>query len=36
MYFIYFPMQKNKLQTLKIYLFNIYVNVDSISNFQEY
>lgn len=36
MYFIYFPMQKNKLQTLKMYLFNFYLYIDSSLNFQKY
>lgn len=36
MYPIYSPMQKNKLQTLKMYLFNLYIYVDSILNFQKY
>lgn len=35
-YLIYSPMQKNKLQTLKMYLFNLYIYVDAILNFQKY
>lgn len=34
-YLIYSPMQKNKLQTLKMYLFNLHIYVDSILSFQK-
>lgn len=36
MYIICSPMKKYKLQTLKMYLFNLHLYVDSILNFQKY